>query len=142
MKKNIVMTLLYLNEYSQIILGIGYIALLKFFTPTFNDTRRFVLKAIVFLVLANALFWFGLDCVMFLNERYFYGYKVTIGGVTGLAEEVVIIVIIFMSLPLLGINKLLKLFQGRAVHVTSYITLFCLIYYLTSLASDHLFGFR
>ncbi len=142
MREYIMMALLFLNEYSQIILGIIYIAALKSFTTTFNDTRKFVVKAVVFLVFANALFWLGMFCVMFLNERYLFGNKVLLMGLKGVAEEIIVIVLFSMSLPLISINRMLKLFQSKTVTSIIYIFVFCLIYYLTFLASNHYFGLR
>jgi len=142
MREYIIMALLFINEYSQIILGVIYVAALKSFTTTFNDTKKFVVKVIVFLMLANALFWFGIFCVMFLNERYLLGNKVLLMGLKGIAEEIIVIVIFSMSLPLIGINILLKLFQGKTVTSMIYVFVFCLIYYLTFLASNYYFGLR
>lgn len=142
MKENIVITLLYLNEYSQNIVGIVYLCALKLFTSAFKDTKMIIVKSLFFLLLTNTLFWIGVLFVQFLNE-YFIGYKVIVTGFIGIVEEVVVIVIFSMSIPLICINKLLKLIYSKSIlSMASYIFIFCLIYYFTYLASNHYFGFR
>jgi hypothetical protein len=106
----------------------------KLYASIFKNTKEIFLRGFVFIVVANQLFWLGIDCVLFLNERYFVGDKVLMMGLKGFTEELIIVVILFMSLPLLVTNRMLKFFQGNNILVTGYILLFSFIFYLADLA--------
>lgn len=135
MKEYTLSTLLYLLiQYGSIISGVVFIVLVKLYASIFKNTKEIFLRGFVFIVVANQLFWLGIDCVLFLNERYFVGDKVLMMGLKGFTEELIIVVILFMSLPLLVTNRMLKFFQGNNILVTGYILLFSFIFYLADLA--------